>query len=114
MPSEVGRVHLAAEVMHTSLGSGELDCHLGFGLHNLFNAEAFEIEAVGVFQLIDKCEHYCIPLVYREAGGIPQLGAVEGIVDYGEFSLLSGYLAASQSKRNEEHEYQGLHNSPLP
>jgi len=114
LSSQVGRVHVAAEVMHTSRGSGELDRRLRFGRHDLFNPEVFEIEAVGVFQLIDKCEHYGIPLVYREAGGIPQLGAVEGIVDQDKFSLLSGYLAASQSKRNEEHEYQCLHNSPLP
>src|SRR6266480_5035681 len=114
LSSQVRRVHLAAEVMHTSRGSGELDRRLRLRLHDLFNPEVFEIEAVGVFQLIDKREHYFIPLVYREAGGIPNLGAVEGIVDQGKFSLLSGYLADSQSKHCEEHYHQCLHNSPLP
>ena len=89
-------VQMTSEVVQTSLGSGDRDRCLRFGLYNLCNPEVFEIESVGLIQLIDKREHYFLPLVYREARGIPNRGTVEGISDQGKSSHRCGYLACGQ------------------
>ena len=55
--------------MHTRLGSGELDRRLRLRLHDLFNPEVFDLEAVGFVQLIDQGEFNFITLLHDQGRG---------------------------------------------
>ena len=74
---DVQRMQVAEIAVHARLRGGEPHGHLGFGLDDLFNPNLFDLKAVRVLQLIDEGEFHFIPLLHHQAGGQPDLGAVE-------------------------------------
>jgi hypothetical protein len=77
LATKVRRMDVADIAVRPRLRGGEPHGRLGFGLDDLFNPNLFDLEAMGLIQLIDEGEFYVIPLVHHQAGGQPDLGAVE-------------------------------------
>src|SRR5262249_56684677 len=77
LPTDVRWMYVADEAMYTSLGSGELDRCLRLGLHDLFNTEVFDLEAMGFVQLVDQGEFNVITLLHDQGRRQPDLGPIE-------------------------------------
>jgi hypothetical protein len=100
-------MYVADIAVRPRLRGGELHGRLGFGLHDLFNPNLCDLEAMGVLQLIDEGEFHVIPLVHHQTGGQPDLGAVEDHVHQGE---LLGFSRCGISSTQHQDEKQ--HNEP--
>jgi hypothetical protein len=84
LATNVRRMYVADRAVHPRLRGGELHGRLGFGLDDLFNPNICDLEAMGIIQLLDEGEFHFLPLVHHQAGGQPDLGAVEDHVHQGE------------------------------
>ena len=92
-------MHLADVAMGPRLGGSELDRRLRLWLHDLFNTEVFDLEAMGFVQLIDQGEFNFIALLHDQGRRQPDLGPIEEHVDQGKLLGFSRcYVAASQER----------------
>src|SRR5262249_55715219 len=104
LSTDVRWMHLANVAMNPRLGSGELDQRLRLRLHDLFNTEVFDLEAMGFVQLIDQGEFNVIALLHYQVRGQPDLGPIEDHVNQRElFRFSYGCMSASQDDPGEEH-----------
>jgi hypothetical protein len=94
LPTDMRWMYVADEAMHTRRGSGELDRRLRLRLHDLFNPEVFDLEAVGFVQLIDQGEFNFITLLHDQGRGQPNLRPIEEHINQGEFFRFSCQLFA--------------------
>src|SRR5206468_9822409 len=115
LPTDVWGMHLANVAMSPRLGSGELDCRLRLRLHDLFNTEVLDLEAMGFVQFIDQGEFNFIALLHHQGRRQPDLGPIEEHVDQGKlFRFSRGAMPASQDEHCEAHtEPAELHTTPL-
>src|SRR5215471_537610 len=81
LPTDVRWMYVADEAMDTRLGRGEFDRCLRFWLHDLFNTEVFDLEAMRFVQLVDQGEFNVITLLHDHGRRQPDLGPIEEYVN---------------------------------
>src|SRR5712691_2680243 len=98
--TKMRRMHLADIAVCPGLGGGELDGHLGFRLHHLFNLKVFDLKAMGVIQLIDEGEFNLVTLLDHQTGGQPDLRTIEEHINQSE---LLGFSRCCESYAQDQY-----------